>query len=292
MSTTTTSLTELVNSEYIDPMIMEYAHDYVVVAPFVRQMDLRGKGTNQGVFPRWVLDAALDVANQTAAITLTELESTEVTITGAEVGVARDIYDPAVEETILGDGLFSFLVQDAGLLLAISLDDDLCALFSGASTSVGSTGANLSLANMVEAQAQIRKNKMRGQLVYILDDQQASDYQSAQAASTATTVNSFFTVSPGIESGFLGSFMNAEVWQTGLCDTANTGADVVGACFIRGDRNPRQAALGMVMTRDVRTELVRGYDGAAGRKRGFFATAKWGVGETSDESIVSIITDA
>lgn len=292
MTTTTTSLTELVNSEYIDPAIMEYAHDYVVVAPYVRELDLRGKGTNQGAFPRWVLDTALSVSNQTDDITATELETTEVTITGAEIGIRRDILDPAVQETVLGAGLFSFLVQDAGLLLAISLDDDLCSLFAGASTSVGTTDTDLTLANMVEAQAQIRKNKMRGQLVYILDDQQASDYQAAQAAATSTTVNSFFSVSTGIESGFLGSFMGADVWQTGLTDTANTDADVVGACFIRGDSNPRQAALGMVLTRDVSTEAARGWDGAVGRKSVFVATAKWGVGELADESICKIVTDA
>lgn len=287
--TDTTTLTELVNSEYINPAILDYAHDYAVAAPFLNWQDLRGKATKVGSFPRWVLDTATDLATETTTLANTTLESTDVSITAAEIGVRRDVSDAAVEESILGAQIFDFLVRDAGVLFGISLDDDIVALFASLSTSVGATTVNLSIANMVEAQAQVRKNGMRGALVYILDDQQASDYQAAQAAATSTTVNDFFSVSTGIESGYLGTFMGAPVWQTGLCDTANTNADVVGACFIRGDMNPQQACFGGVMTRDIRTELERD---ANERLTEFVATAKWGVGEIADESGCSIITDA
>lgn len=287
--TDTTTLTELVNSEYISDLILEYAHDYAVAAPYLRWADLRGRATKVGSFPRWVLDTATDITNETTALANETLETTDVQITAAEIGVRRDISDAAVEENILGAQVFNFLTQDAGVLFGISLDDDICALFGSLSTNVGATGANLSIANMVEAQAQIRINGMRGQLVYILDDQQASDYQAAQAAATSTTVNDFFQVSAGIESGYLGSFMGAPVWQTGLCDTANTGADVVGACFVRGDTNPAAACFGGVMTRDLRSEMERD---ASARLTEVVYTAKWGVGEIADEAGCSITTDA
>jgi len=285
---TTTTLTELVNSEYINPAILEYAHDYVVCAPFLNWQDLRGKATNSGAFTKWVLDA-VSAGTEGTALSNEVLETTDVVITGSEIGVLRSVTDDSVQETVIGAQIFDFLVKDSGVLMGISLDNDICALFPSLSTSVGTTAINLSLANMVEAQAQVRINKMRGELVYILDDQQASDYQAAQAAATSTTVNSFFQVSPGIDSGFLGTFMGQEVYQTGLCDTANAGADVVGACFIRGDRSPQQAAFGGVITRDVTTELDRD---APGRQTRFVATAKWGVGEISDLSGTAIITDA
>jgi hypothetical protein len=144
---------------------------------------------------------------------------------------------------------------------------------------------------MVEAQAQIRKNKMRGRLVYILDDQQASDYQAAQAAATSTTINGMMapSVTGGTESAYLGTFFGAEVWQTGLCDTANTGENVVGACFIRGDTNPRAAPFGACITRDVRVEWDRNI---SQRATIFVMTAKWGVAEVADEGGVKIVTDA
>jgi len=288
-ATTTTTVEELVNTEWINPAILEYAHDYAVAAPFLNWQDLRGKATKVGSFVRKVLDTATKPTNESTDLSNETFETTAVQLTAVEVGVRRDVTDAAVEEGIMGAQIFDMLAQDAGVLLGISLDDDICALFGGLSTSVGATGVNLSIANMVEAQAQVRMNKMRGALVYILDDQQASDYQAAQAAATSTTVNDFFQVSGGIESGYLGTFMGAQVWQTGLCDTANTGDDVAGACFIRGDLNPRSAAFGGVMTRDVRSETERD---ASARLTEFVVTAKWGVGEIADEAGCSIITDA
>lgn len=287
--TDTGTLTELVNSEFINPAIMEYAHDFAVSAPYVNWQDLRGKSTKVGSFPRWVLDTATKPANETTTLANETLETVETLVTAAEVGIRRDVSKASVEESILGAQIWDFLIEDAGTLLGISLDDDIAALFPSFSTQVGATTVNLSLANMVEAQAQIRKNKMRGSLVNILDDQQASDYQAAQAASTSTVINSFMTVSTGIDNGYLSEFMGAPVWQTGLCDTANTGADVVGACFIRGDQNKKTAAIGGVLTRDIESETQRVIED---RLTKFVATGKWGVGETADESGCGILSDS
>jgi hypothetical protein len=289
-NTTTTTLTELVVAEAISEIIIDYAVDYWVAAPYMRWKDLRGLATKVASFPRWVLDSATDTG-ETTDLTTTELETTQVSATAAEIGLHRRVLDPATEESILGTELFDFLVTDAGTLAAVSLDDDIVALFSSLSTSVGTSTSNLTLANMVEAQAQIRKNKMRGRLVYILDDQQASDYQAAQAAATSTTINGMMapSVTGGTESAYLGTFFGAEVWQTGLCDTANTGENVVGACFIRGDTNPRAAPFGACITRDVRVEWDRNI---SQRATIFVMTAKWGVAEVADEGGVKIVTDA
>ena len=186
---------------------------------------------------------------------------------------------------------YDLLIEDAGSLAAVSLDDDICALFPSLSTSVGATTVDLSIANMVEAQAEVRKNKMKGNLVYILDDQQALDYQAAAAASQSTVINSLMRleVNGSTESPFLGTFFGAEVWQTGLCDTANTAANVVGACFIRGDTNKSSACFGAVMTRDVQVEFDKQIES---RRHKIVMTAKWGVGEVADESGVKIVTDA
>ncbi len=287
-ATTTTTLTELVNSEFINPAILEYAHDYTVAAPYLNWLDLRGKATKVGSFPIWVLDATTDTG-ETTDLTTETLETTDVQITAAEIGVRRDVTDAALEETIIGSQIFDFLVRDSGVLAAISLDDDICALFTSLATVVGLATTDLALSHMVDAQASIRKNGKRGQLVYILDDQQAQDYQNAQAAATSTTINGFMTPEFGVESGYLGTFMMQQVWQTGLCDTSNTGASVNGACFVRGDTNPTNAALGGVITRDVRTELQRN---ASARLTEFVMTAKWGVGEIADLAGVRIKTDA
>jgi len=289
--TTTTTLTELQNAEFINPAILEYAVDFTVAAPYMNWLDLRGKGTNVGSFPRWILDTTSDLTNEVTDMTSVALETTAVNITGAEIGIFRRITDASLETTIYGAQLFDFLVTDSARLCAVSLDDDICALFPSLGTSVGTTTVDLTLANMVEAQAMVRKNKMRGSLVYVLDDQQASDYQAAAAAATSTTINGLMrlNVTGSSDNAYLGEFFMAPVWQTGLCDTDASGADVIGACFIRGDTNPRQAAFGAVLTRDVVTEWDRDLPSRAWL---FGATAKWGVGEIADEAGCKIETDA
>jgi hypothetical protein len=220
-NTGTTELTELVYAEFIRTIILDYAVDYTVAAPFMLWQDLRGKATKVGSFPRLILDTATDTG-ETTELSTTSLETTDVQITAAEIGLRRRVFDPAVEETVIGRTLFNIIAKDAGVLAAVSLDDDICALFPSLANSVGTSGSDLTLANMVEAQASIRKQKMRGSLVYILDDQQASDYQAAQAAATSTTINGFMapSITGSTESAYLGTFMAAPVWQTGLCDTA------------------------------------------------------------------------
>jgi hypothetical protein len=289
MTTTTTTLADVVNAEFISPLIGDYASDYTVAAPYMRWQDLRGKGSKVGSFPRAVLDTATDIANETTDIAANDYATTQVSVTAAEIGIRRDVTDAAVEDTVIGRELFDFLTRDAGILFAISLDEDICAgLFPGLSTSVGTSGSDLTLSNMVQAQASLRKNKARGQLVYVLDDQQAEDYQVAIATTQGTMISQFVEPAVGVDSGYLGTFMGAPVYQTGLCATANANADVVGACFIRGDTSPRTAAFGAVLSRDIRVEMERN---ASARITEVVGTARWGVGEIFDAGGVKIVTD-
>jgi len=287
---TTTTLTELVNAEFISPVILAYAVDFAVAAPFCRWQDLRGKASKVGSFPQWVLDTATDTG-ETTDLSTTTLETTDTQITAAEIGLRRDVLDAVIEETIIGQQLFSFLIKDAATLAAVSLDDDIVALYPSFATSVGSSGTNLTIANLVEAQASIRSNGHRGMLVNVLDDQAALDYQTAAAAATSTTINSLIklSVTGSSDSAYLGTFWGADCWSSGLTDTANTSANVVSACYIRGDTNPTEAAIGAVITRDVRVETERN---ASARSTEFVMTAKWGVGEICDLSAVKIVTDA
>ncbi len=286
--TTVTTLTELVRGELIVPVILNYARNATPSAPYMYWQDLRGQATKVASFSQWVLDVHQD-PGETTDITSEVLETTQNSVNCAEVGVRRDITYAALEETIIGARLFDFVTRDAGLLLGLALEDDICALYPSLATSVGTSGSNLTIANMVEAQAAVRQNGKWGNMVFILDDQQALDYQSAQAASTSTTISGWMTANTQAGSAYLGTFMNSEVWQTGLCDTANTGANVVGACFVRGDTDPMDACFGAAMTRDIQTKV---FEDVVARDFKVVTTAKWGVAEVADLSGVKIVTDA
>jgi len=294
--TTTTTLTELVNSEFINRAVLEYALDFIVIAPFLNMLDLRGKATSVGSFPRWNSppDAHTDLGTSAAAggsaettdLTSSTLQTTQVSITAAEVGIRRDVTDISVEDNVLGSSVFDFIVKDAGSALAVSLDDDVSGLHGSLSNTVGTTTQDLTLANMVEAMAKLRRGKMRGQAVYVLGLQQAQDLQAAQAAATATTIGSFMTIEAN-NSNYLGTFMGAPVWCSSTTDFMNSSNDEAGCLIIRGDTNPTSACYGMVLSRDVRVERDRDIHN---RTTLVVATARWGVGEINDDAGVVIHT--
>ncbi len=293
--TTTTTLTELVNSEFIRDQILDYAHDFVVNIPYCAEIDLRGKASGVAAVPQWVKDAAADIADEVTALTNTALETTEVTITTAEMGILREVTKNALEDSKIGLALLDFIVRDAARLLSLALEDDVVALFSSLATSVGTSGANLTLANMIEAVAQIRKNGVRapGGLVFGLDDQQADDYDAAVLASTSTTVNNYVQRQPngGVDNGMLGTFSGHLVVQSGLNDTANTGANVVGACYVRGDvpANAGYACFGLAISRMPDMDEDKNI---ALRSRQVAVTARWAPAEIFDLAGCGIITDA
>jgi hypothetical protein len=184
--------------------------------------------------------------------------------------------------------LFDHIIRDAALLLAVSLDNDTVALYQSFSTTVGTSGSDLTAAILGEGIAKLRQNKMRGRAIMILDDQQSADLQANQLGLSATTVGSFMNINAD-NSDYCGTMFGADVFSTGACDTATSGANVAGAIYIDGNASPSAAAIGQVMARDIKTETDRDI---SARTTIFTASANWGVGEISDLSGIAVITDA
>jgi hypothetical protein len=70
-----------------------------------------------------------------------------------------------------------------------AMNDDACALFASLSNSSGSTGVDLSIANVDDALYALARRGAMGELVGILDNIQAEDFQNAlEAASTNMAV--------------------------------------------------------------------------------------------------------
>lgn len=286
--TTSTSITEIVNSQVINPLILAYAVDFVIAAQFNHVLDLRELKTITGAFPKWELDTAQKPGNETTSLTNNDLTLSEVTIAAVEVGIRRDISDVATESNVLGAALFDHIIRDAALLLAVSLDNDTVALYAGFSTVVGTTGDDLTAAILGEGIAKLRQNKMRGRAVMILDDEQSANLQANQLGLSATTVGSFMNINAD-NSDYCGTMFGADVFSTGACDVHGGGTDVAGAIYIDGNASPSAAAIGQVMARGIKTETDRDI---SARTTIFTASANWGVGEISDASGIAVITDA
>lgn len=294
--TTRTSLTEIVNSEAIAEVILDYAADKIVIYPMTRVMNLSGRSTATASFPAWEKDAGEDVTTEgTTTLSNVELQTTEIaTITASQVGILREVTDFAAAVSILGEGgLAQFIVQDGTYLCMEMLEDDLAALFSTASTSVGSSGTDLSVANFVEAMARLDTNKARGRKVCVLDDQQAFDIRAAVAASNATVFGNATTGAQSIlnarTDAYVGELFGVPIWLTNLTDTANTAADVVGSMFIDASSNPSCTPYGVAVVWEPRLRSLQLPDQVSTQMA---VTMCYGVGEILDYAHVKLVTDA
>jgi len=294
--TTKTSLTEIVNSEFIAQVLLDYAADKIVVYPMTRVQSLAGLSAGTASFPAWEKDAGEDVTTEgTTTLSNVELQTTETaTITAAQVGILREVTDYAMAVNTQGEsGLMSFIVRDGAYLCTEMLEDDLCALFASASTSVGQTGTDLSVANFIEAMSKLDIAKARGRKVAVLHAQQASDLRTAVAASTATVFANAATGAQNIlnaaSDGYVGELFGVPIWLTNLADTANTGADVVGSMFIDANSNPSCTPYGVALLWEPRMKSLVLPDQVSTQ---IAITAAYGVGEILDYAHVKIVTDA
>jgi hypothetical protein len=250
--TTTTSLTNIINSEVIEQTIADYLIDKNVIAPLVTYRSLAGKASKTWTFTRWVKDTAADITEGTAISSNTEMTMAQNSVSVAQVGIAREITEFAKETNTLGPaGLMARAVQDGVALCSEAREDDLAALFiSLTGTTIGSTGVDLSVANFIEAIARLRTAKVSGRLVCVLDDQQQLDLMQGVAAATGSVWSNQAGAQQSVLNsrmdGVVGSMLNTDIWYTNLTDTTNTAADVVGGIWVDPAANDEQCALALV----------------------------------------------
>ena len=286
--TTSTSLTELVNSEVITPEIMDYAIDAMVATPLCRFFDLTQARSKVQAVPIWVKDAGADLS-EANSLSNTELETTETTITCAQVGILREVQLMASRVSIVGGPQLEMeIARDAGQLLAEMVEDDVLAHFASVTASVGTSGSDLTLAQCAEAIGKRRTAKARGVPVFVFDDQQMIDLTAAVVAATGTVFagGAQQSILNADSTGIAGSLLGAEVRYTNLTDTANAGADVVGALLNTG---VTEASIGFALlwAPYIMTEV-----NAAKASNLYGITMAYGTNLINDGATVKIVTDA
>lgn len=241
--TTATTLDDLVAAEVISDVIKDYLIDAPVIAPLCQYRSLAGRGSNVISFPLWAKDTGADVTEGTA-MSNTSHDTTQVSVTVAQVGILREVTRFVSEASAIGPAaLFDAVVEDGKALVIEMLEDDLAALFASFSGgTAGSTGVDMSVANWVEAISKLRTAKVRGSYVAVLDDQAAYDLMASVAASQGTIFGSAVvdaSILNANSDGYLGSLFNVPAWVTNLTDTANAGADVVSGMWVSAASNEK-----------------------------------------------------
>lgn len=253
--TTTTSVTELILAKAVDTLILAYQFDEVVGVPFARFKNIADQPTAAASFPRWVKDAHADIASESTSLTPEELETTAVDVTVARVGIAREVSESALEDTVIGRAQFmASIIRDAAILLGEAADEDLMAQYANATNEVSDTGQPAEILDLVDMMASQRAAKCRGPQVYSLHDIQLKHIQQAQVAATAQPWMAFYQ--PNADgSNFGGYFMGAPMFASSLNPTANAAVDRVGSLHAQGQSAPEYAAYGYVVKRAPTTKL-------------------------------------
>lgn len=309
--TTTTSLTETIYGEWISPTFQDYAGHYMNPSQFFAPY-APDNGSSVVSVPRWVSDLgtpadrgdAVDVefnATEATALTATELETDESNFSVAEYAIFRELSYTASEDTISGDVLMQ-IIRDAARILSTAANDDGCAKFASFTNSSGATGVDMSLADLDDVLFDLAERGIQGTLVGVLDHEQVRNWAAAIKA-TGTSMAVYAGAADRIMNANLSpdqgrnidgkafEYMNVDFYRSGLTDTANTAADVVGGIFLRGDvpANRSMAAIAQASRRPFTVEtdvdIVK-------RTVKVVASQRWGCGITLNASGQKMVTDA
>jgi hypothetical protein len=312
--TTTTTLDDLTHTSLIEPYLIAALSEQPGLFRHCKEYNLIGKATKAAKIPTetsWWGSANDDGAGvdtewnatEATALSNTAVSTGSITITAAEYGVAIELTDNVEEDSVNGLDLLGHFEQRMLHVISLAMDDDFCALFSGLSNVVGTSGSDLTVANLLSAQTDLRTRGVNAEgVVYIIDNQQASDGDNAFIATNsaqavyAMAADRVLAYNPqpghGMTTRMISTLRGFPVFSSGLTDTANTGADVVGSCFVPSSAyndNAGHVTFGMAWKRLPRFETDRT---AKNRSTDLVMTTRWGCGEQLDGSGTGIVTDA
>jgi hypothetical protein len=261
-----------------------YAYDNV--RQYARTVDIGSQPSDSARFPLYPALTAAGLTDGTDLTSNTAFQPDIATFAVSEVGLKFTLTDLGRSGSVLGD---SILAGEGGKAVLEKLTTDLCALGSGFSTVIGSTGNNLTEAQWQDGIVGLIGQKSPEDLFSILHERQYYDLIndigttvfSGQLAPGQTVPEQINRMYPGG-----GQALNLYGVMTAinpLIPTANGGADRAGFIAVR-DRT-----IALVMKWAIRPEFERD---ASLRGTESVVTACYAVGEIEDATGVAVITDA
>lgn len=309
-ATTTTSLTELIYSEYISEFIADSCGNYKNPHQFFLPIQIKN-GASTVSQPRWVSDvgtvpddgAAVDTefnATEAEDLVALEMETLDSTFSVIEYALLREPSYTAMEDATMFT--VTDIMSNAVSILMDAINDDACALFASLSASVGTSGTNCRVIDVDDALYNLARRGVMGTCVAVLDNIAMEDFQGAlQAASSniatyAGAADRMMAVSSdpmqgrNVE-GYTLSYKGVDFYRNGLTDTANTAEDVVSAIFVRGDieSQKKTACFGRANKRPFTVETDKDI---SARTVQIVTTCRDGVGIINNQMGVKLVTDA
>jgi len=319
---TTTQFAGITYTEHLAEQIMQEERPKRVALQLINHYSLAGKPTRVMKLNR-VNDPGQATAGTegTAFTTLTTVGTTSVSVTPTEGAIAQfQTTNDAVETRIPGmtgiqdlmlngsnEQKVQALIFEARLGLASveeKAEQDVINLYSSLSRSAGATGVNFSLANFTAALLLLETGEDLPHEDYVadLDKQQFGDLRDELMVTSGGVSGSLWPgkQSPSAaenEAGWRMDLLGVDIFThgKGVRVTANAGADVVGALYLRGTGAPEDGGGGqygcfaMVEGRPVQVGVEYSLQSRAATVQ---VNGKYAVAERNDNFGVAFITDA
>ncbi len=283
--TTTSLATELILTEVVNREVIRAAYAEVVAAPLVRVKDIADQPTLTATFPKYpkltasALTEGTDMSN-------TAVNTTGVSIDAGEVGLMvtiTDLLKAAAVNPITED-----LAQEMGRAIAEKIDTDITAEFANFSLTAGTSGADMTLSDLIDAVYALENANAPGPYVAILHPIQIADLRKDIVSNAATA---FSLVPDSMKQALLAGgelsleIMGVQIFRSTTCASVNTNADRQGGMFPARDL---VAPIGMALKQVSRTEFQRD---ASLRATEVVVTSVYGVGTINAAWGVKIVTD-
>lgn len=314
---TTTTLNDITNPTLVEPVIIHALSEQPGMAiRMCREFNWIGRQATAFVIPTQTsywgsanddgvgVDLEFD-GTQGTALANTAVSTGGVTATPVEYGVAHALTDNVAEDSAIDAlELMNLFTTQMLTVLQLALDDDFLALLVSLSNSVGTTGVDLTIVQAIAAQQGIRvRGANADQVAFVIDNEQALNLDTALIATStsmaifALSADRMIGYAPTGDHGMssnrqIMSLRGFPVFSTGLTDTANAAADVVGAALCPSTAvNDASGAttFGLGWKRLPRFEMQRQ---AKGRSTDLVMTKRAATFELQDGSGTAIITDA
>lgn len=312
---TTTTFDDLTHTSLIQPTLIYALTEHPGLFRMCREFNIIDQPTNAAKIPTetsyWgsANDDGVGVDTEFNGTEATSLSNTafstgSVTCTAAEYGVAHALTTNVMEDSVRGIDILDLIKGRMLFVHMLAWEDDYLAQYANLSQSVGTSGVDLTVPQMIAAQQGLRIRGVEADvLTYVLDNQQTLDIEAAltstnaAAAVFALSADRVIQYMPTSDNGMgaarkIMMFRGCAVYGTGLTDTANAGADVVGACLApstafndaTGATTHAMAWKRLPMFETQRQVKLRATD--------LVMTARLGFAELQDGSGTAIITDA
>lgn len=256
-----------------------------ILRPLIRNYDMSGTPglTAQiPIFPALTADSpadGADLSNKAFDVT------TSKTITAAERGVLVTLTDLATETA--SEDVAAAIGRQIGQAMGLKVDQDIAALFTGFSQTVGSGATDVSVDTIFKAAATLRNANAPGPYYCVLHPYQAYSLKKQLTNAGATMSHALSDVgNTALREGFIGKIANVNIFESTViggnsAESTGTG-NYYGAAFSAD-------AMAYMLKRNMRVENQRD---ASLRATEIVGSMAYGTAEVFDNYGVAIIGNA